>query len=101
MRVSQLIQELAGSYLVPWGRSCSVFQSSQSRYDQAGPSIPVIALSVMQLIVSRDDRKNWARAIALMRHGFGGHPFGADESIARERREGREGPFPKKEASRG
>jgi 6-phosphogluconate dehydrogenase len=58
-------------------------------------AIPVIALSVMQLIASRDDRKNWARAIALMRHGFGGHPFGANESIARERREGRVGPFPK------
>jgi 6-phosphogluconate dehydrogenase len=58
-------------------------------------AIPVIALSVMQLIASRDDQKNWARAIALMRHGFGGHPFGANESIARERREGRAGPFPK------
>jgi len=63
-------------------------------------AVPVIALSVMQLIASRDDRKNWARAIALMRHGFGGHPFGADEDIARERREGRVGPFPKNEASR-
>jgi 6-phosphogluconate dehydrogenase len=58
-------------------------------------AIPVIALSVMQLIASRDDRKDWARAIALMRHEFGGHPFGADEFIARERREGRVGPFPK------
>jgi 6-phosphogluconate dehydrogenase len=57
-------------------------------------AIPVIAQSVMQLIASRDDQKNWARAIALMRHGFGGHPFGADRSIARERREGRVGPFP-------
>jgi 6-phosphogluconate dehydrogenase len=60
-------------------------------------AIPVIALSVMQLITSRDDRKNWARAIALMRHGFGGHPFGPDESISRERREGRLGPFPGRE----
>jgi 6-phosphogluconate dehydrogenase len=63
-------------------------------------AIPVIALSVMQLVASRDDRKNWARAIALMRHGFGGHPFGSDESIARERREARLGPFPKPEANR-
>jgi 6-phosphogluconate dehydrogenase len=58
-------------------------------------AIPAIAVSVMQLIASRDERKNWARAIALMRHGFGGHPFGVDESIARERQEGRVGPFPK------
>jgi 6-phosphogluconate dehydrogenase len=58
-------------------------------------AIPAIAISVMQLIASRDEQRNWARAIALMRHGFGGHPFGADESIARERREGRVDPFPK------
>ena len=24
----------------------------------------------------RDDRKNWARAIAMMRHGLGGRPYG-------------------------
>jgi 6-phosphogluconate dehydrogenase len=39
-------------------------------------SIPVISQSVMQLLASRDNQKNWARAIAMMRHGFGGHPFG-------------------------
>lgn len=44
-------------------------------------AIPVIALSVMQLVASRDDSKDWARAIALMRHEFGGHPFGADERV--------------------
>lgn len=27
----------------------------------------------------------------MMRHEFGGHPFGEDEAIARERREGRVG----------
>jgi 6-phosphogluconate dehydrogenase len=48
----------------------------------------------MQLIASRDDRKNWARAIASMRHGFGGHPFGKSERIARERGESRLGRFP-------
>lgn len=52
---------------------------------------PVIAQSVMQLMSSRDQRKNWARAIIMMRHGFGGHPFGPKESIAQERREGRVG----------
>jgi CheY-like chemotaxis protein len=55
--------------------------------------IPVIAQSVMQLFASRDARKNWARAIVLMRHGFGGHPLGPDENIARERHEGRVGDF--------
>ncbi|MBA2322209.1 MAG: NADP-dependent phosphogluconate dehydrogenase [Deltaproteobacteria bacterium] len=54
--------------------------------------IPVIAQAVMQLLSSRDGRKSWARAIALMRHGFGGHPFGQAPAIAEERRVGRVGP---------
>lgn len=58
-------------------------------------AVPVIAQSVMQLFQSRDDEQNWARAVAMMRHEFGGHPFGEDESIARERREGRIGGFVK------
>jgi 6-phosphogluconate dehydrogenase len=53
--------------------------------------VPVIAQSVMQLFGSRDQRKDWARAIVMMRHGFGGHPFGLGQSIARERRTGRVG----------
>jgi 6-phosphogluconate dehydrogenase len=56
-------------------------------------AVPVIAQSVMQLIASRDVQHNWARAIALMRHGFGGHPFGSDQGIARERHTGRVGTF--------
>jgi len=55
--------------------------------------IPVISQAVMQLFASRDKKKNWARAIAMMRRGFGGHPYGADESIVRERREGRVGDY--------
>lgn len=55
--------------------------------------IPVIAQSVMQLLSSRDGQQNWARAIAMMRHGFGGHPFGPHEAEQRERREGRVGDF--------
>ena len=51
--------------------------------------VPVISQAVMQLFASRDEKKRWARAIAMMRHGFGGHPYGADASIVRERREGR------------
>lgn len=55
--------------------------------------IPVITQSVMQLLASRDDKRNWARAIVMMRHGFGGHPYGRDAGIARERRTGRVGDF--------
>ena len=50
--------------------------------------VPVIAQAVMQLISSRDDDKFWARAIAMMRHGFGGHKYGHDPATARERRQG-------------
>lgn len=53
--------------------------------------VPVIAQSVMQLFASRDQRRNWARAIVMMRHAFGGHPYGPDESVARERQESRVG----------
>lgn len=53
--------------------------------------VPVIALSVMQLFASRDDERPWARAIAMMRHGFGGHPYGPAAAIAEERRTGRIG----------
>lgn len=56
-------------------------------------AVPVIAQSVMQLLASRDKEKRWALAIALMRHGFGSHPFGADEAIAQERKQGRVGGF--------
>ena len=55
--------------------------------------IPVIAQSVMQLFISRDNEKDWARAIAMMRHGFGGHPFGSDPAIVHERRYGRVGEY--------
>ncbi len=56
--------------------------------------IPVISLAVMQLFASRDNSKYWARAIAMMRHGFGGHPYGGPNAgIVMERREGRIGGF--------
>lgn len=55
--------------------------------------VPVMAQAVMQLLASRDPDRRWARAIAMMRHGFGGHPYGPDAGIARERREGRLGGF--------
>ncbi|MHA6692944.1 phosphogluconate dehydrogenase (NAD(+)-dependent, decarboxylating) [Devosia sp. A449] len=53
--------------------------------------IPVIAQSVMQLFASRDQSGTWAKAIVAMRHGFGGHPFGPDTHVAKERRVGRVG----------
>ena len=55
--------------------------------------IPVISQSVMELFNSRtkeeEDHRYAYKAIALMRHGFGGHPFGKDESTAKERKTGR------------
>ncbi|MDI3464607.1 MAG: 6-phosphogluconate dehydrogenase, decarboxylating [Nitrospira sp.] len=56
-------------------------------------SIPVISQAVMQLMLSRDNQKNWARAIAMMRHGFGGHPYGESEAVRHERLEGRVGDY--------
>ena len=47
--------------------------------------IPVISQSVMELFRSRIKESDTYKAIALMRHGFGGHPFGKDEHIAKER----------------
>jgi 6-phosphogluconate dehydrogenase len=55
--------------------------------------IPVITESVVQLLASRDTKRDWARAIAMMRHGFGGHPYGANAAIAHERHTGRVGGF--------
>jgi 6-phosphogluconate dehydrogenase len=48
--------------------------------------IPVISQSVMELFKSRIKDSDTYKAIALMRHGFGGHPFGNDEYIAKERK---------------
>lgn len=47
---------------------------------------PVIAQSLMELFRSRDKTKVDYRAIAMMRHGFGGHPFGEKEELKVERR---------------
>jgi 6-phosphogluconate dehydrogenase len=47
--------------------------------------IPVISQSIMELFKSRIKDSDTYKAIALMRHGFGGHPFGKDEYIAKER----------------
>lgn len=47
--------------------------------------IPVISQSVMELFRSRGNQRCAYRAISLMRHGFGGHPFAEDEGIFEER----------------
>jgi len=52
-------------------------------------SVPFIALAVMELFQSRYSGQDSARAVALLRHGYGGHPFGKDEHIAEERKAGR------------
>ena len=50
---------------------------------------PVITQSVIELFKSRGNQRHAYRAIALMRHGFGNHPFGESETIRQERFEGR------------
>ena len=49
-------------------------------------AIPIISQSVMELFKSRIMDSDTYKAIALMRHGFGGHPFGEDKNIAKERK---------------
>ena len=51
--------------------------------------IPVITHSVIALFMSRRKQSDAARAIAIMRHGFGGHPYGKDDYIAKERKTSR------------
>ncbi|HWS20561.1 MAG TPA: decarboxylating 6-phosphogluconate dehydrogenase [Nitrososphaera sp.] len=51
--------------------------------------IPVISQSIMELFKSRMNESDAYRSIALMRHGFGGHPFGKDEGIIKERKTSR------------
>jgi 6-phosphogluconate dehydrogenase len=55
--------------------------------------IPVITQAVVQLLASRDKNHDASRAIAMMRHGLGGHPYGSDAGIAHERHTGRVGGF--------
>jgi 6-phosphogluconate dehydrogenase len=53
---------------------------------------PVITQSVLQLFQSRDGTRDWAKAVALMRRGFGEHPLGPDASVAGSRGRSRVGP---------
>ena len=51
--------------------------------------IPIITQSIIELFKSREEPKDSYRAIAIMRHGFGGHPYGEDDYIANERKTSR------------
>ncbi|WP_221068953.1 hypothetical protein [Methanosarcina mazei] len=51
--------------------------------------VSIITQSVIELFRSRNKDSNAARAIAIMRHGFGGHPYGKSEYIAKERKTSR------------
>ena len=51
--------------------------------------IPVISQSIMELFKSRMRASDTYKSIALMRHGFGGHPFGKDNGITKERKTSR------------
>lgn len=51
--------------------------------------IPVITQSIIELFKSREKPKDSYRAVAIMRHGFGGHPYGESEYLAKERKTSR------------
>lgn len=51
--------------------------------------IPVISQSIMELFRFRQRDGVAAKSVALMRKGFGGHSFGPDAAIARERKTSR------------
>jgi 6-phosphogluconate dehydrogenase len=46
--------------------------------------IPIISQSIMELFESRMNESDAYKSIALMRHGFGEHPFGKNEGIIKE-----------------
>jgi len=51
--------------------------------------IPIIFQSITELFKSRYKDHDTDKAIAPIRHGFGGHPFGSDDHIAMERKTNR------------
>lgn len=54
--------------------------------------IPVISQSVMEIFRSRDEVKNDYKSVAMMRHAFGGHPFGPMDELKFERKSSRISP---------
>jgi 6-phosphogluconate dehydrogenase len=55
--------------------------------------VHIKAQAVMQLFASRDEKNYWVRSVAMMRRGFGGHTYGPDDAVCKERRTGRIGGF--------
>lgn len=55
--------------------------------------VPVIAQAVMMLMRSRESSSISDKSIIEMRHQFGGHPFGPEPGIRKEREHGRVGPL--------
>lgn len=51
--------------------------------------IPAIAASVFELFSSRDMDETAIKSVSLLRHAFGGHPFGENAEVAEARRNGR------------
>lgn len=51
--------------------------------------VPVITQSIMELFRSRDKNQIDYKSIAMMRHGFGGHPFGEKDELKIERKNSR------------
>lgn len=52
-------------------------------------AIPTISLAVQMLFISRGSGRDCSRAVALLRHEYGGHALGKDDSAVRERKTGR------------
>ncbi len=55
--------------------------------------VPAISTSIMELFKSRKTDSDIYRAIAMMRHGFGDHPYGEDDYIQKERKRSRLSPL--------
>lgn len=52
-------------------------------------AIPTIMIAIQLLFMSRGSGEDCGKAVALLRHEYGGHPLGKDERIAKERKTSR------------
>ena len=64
-------------------------------------SVSIINQDIIRFFASRNATKTWAKAVAMMRHGFGGRPFGEDKGLQHERPFGRGGDFPQEDKPAG
>jgi 6-phosphogluconate dehydrogenase len=74
------------SQLLPHGRG-ELARADAMRMEVPAP---VIAQSVMQLLESGEADNESGRAVAMMRHGFGGHACGPNKPARAERVLGRD-----------